>query len=256
MVNWGIRLRRADWRVARVALGAWFALALAPTVAHGAVCADYPNQKAAQVAKDTRDADGDGIYCEALPCPCLQPGQTGGGSTGGGGRPRPVVSSPRKPRKPKYVPPREISSVTITSVIDGDTVNARTEKGGYVRVRLLGIDAPEQTALRNGAAECGGQGAATALEAFRSEHARVTLVTDRSQARYDRYGRLLAYVEPDELAQYSTYQTYMLANGWAEVYVDRDVFRRFTSFNNAAMVGSTARAGVWSACSGNFHLPI
>ena len=23
---------------------------------------------------DTRDADGDGIYCEALPCPCLKPG--------------------------------------------------------------------------------------------------------------------------------------------------------------------------------------
>src|SRR3954447_26687971 len=38
-------------------------------------CADYPNQAAAQVAHDTRDADGDGIFCEALPCPCLKPGQ-------------------------------------------------------------------------------------------------------------------------------------------------------------------------------------
>jgi hypothetical protein len=28
-----------------------------------ATCADYPNQKAAQEAADTRDADGDGIYC-------------------------------------------------------------------------------------------------------------------------------------------------------------------------------------------------
>src|SRR5213078_1104283 len=32
---------------------------------------------------DTRDADGDGIYCEDLPCPCLKPG--GGGGGGGGG---------------------------------------------------------------------------------------------------------------------------------------------------------------------------
>ena len=29
---------------------------------------------------DTRDADGDGIYCEALPSPCLKPGEDGGGS--------------------------------------------------------------------------------------------------------------------------------------------------------------------------------
>ena len=38
--------------------------------ASGATCSDYPNQAAAQRAADTRDADGDGIYCESLPCPC------------------------------------------------------------------------------------------------------------------------------------------------------------------------------------------
>jgi hypothetical protein len=37
-------------------------------------CADHPNQAAAQRAADTRDGDGDGIYCESLPCPCLKPG--------------------------------------------------------------------------------------------------------------------------------------------------------------------------------------
>jgi hypothetical protein len=39
------------------------------SAADAAVCADYPNQAAAQRAADTRDADGDGVYCEALPCP-------------------------------------------------------------------------------------------------------------------------------------------------------------------------------------------
>ena len=48
-------------------------------VAHAsAVCADYPNQAAAQRAADTVDGDGDGIYCESLPCPCLKPGEGGG----------------------------------------------------------------------------------------------------------------------------------------------------------------------------------
>jgi hypothetical protein len=55
-----------------------------PVHAHAsAVCADYPNQAAAQKAKDTRDADGDGIYCEDLPCPCLKPGSTSSGGSGG-----------------------------------------------------------------------------------------------------------------------------------------------------------------------------
>jgi len=47
-----------------------------PGGAQAAVCADYANQAAAQRAADTRDADGDGIYCESLPCPCLRPGRT------------------------------------------------------------------------------------------------------------------------------------------------------------------------------------
>ena len=47
----------------------------AAPIAHvSAVCADYPNQAAAQRAADTVDGDGDGIYCESLPCPCLKPG--------------------------------------------------------------------------------------------------------------------------------------------------------------------------------------
>src|SRR3954452_7925188 len=46
-------------------------------VAHAAAtCADYPDQAAAQRAADTRDGDGDGIYCEDLPCPCLKPGSS------------------------------------------------------------------------------------------------------------------------------------------------------------------------------------
>jgi hypothetical protein len=34
-----------------------------PVARAAAPCSDYPNQKAAQEAADTRDADGDGIYC-------------------------------------------------------------------------------------------------------------------------------------------------------------------------------------------------
>jgi hypothetical protein len=45
--------------------------ASAPSAASAALCADYPNQAAAQRAHDTIEADHDGIYCESLACPCL-----------------------------------------------------------------------------------------------------------------------------------------------------------------------------------------
>jgi hypothetical protein len=71
--------------LALIALAAWPAASTADApVAHAAaVCADYPNQKAAQEAADTVDADGDGIYCESLPCPCST--SAGGGDDPGGG---------------------------------------------------------------------------------------------------------------------------------------------------------------------------
>jgi hypothetical protein len=58
---------------------ALLALAIAmPASAPAATCSQYATQAAAQQAADTTDADGDGIYCESLPCPCSS--QAGGGN--------------------------------------------------------------------------------------------------------------------------------------------------------------------------------
>ena len=61
--------------------------------AHAATCGEYTNQAAAQHAHDTRDADGDGVYCESLPCPCAKPGD----AAGGGGAPQPEPSASAGP---------------------------------------------------------------------------------------------------------------------------------------------------------------
>jgi len=37
-------------------------------------CSDFSTQADAQRAANTRDGDGDGVYCESLPCPCLKKG--------------------------------------------------------------------------------------------------------------------------------------------------------------------------------------
>ncbi len=71
----------------------------ASPVAHAAAtCSQYPNQKAAQEAADTRDADGDGIYCEALPCPCSTRASGGGGGDDGGPEPE-ACTRPRGVRR-------------------------------------------------------------------------------------------------------------------------------------------------------------
>lgn len=63
-------------RLTLVLLAAVIALMLLPGPASAAACSDYETQAEAQRAADTRDANGNGIYCEDLPCPCLKPGGT------------------------------------------------------------------------------------------------------------------------------------------------------------------------------------
>lgn len=92
---------------ALVAVVAWPAVSAAtaedpPTArAAAATCDDYANQAEAQRAKDTRDADGDGIYCESLPCPCLPPDPRAGG--GGDDQPADEPDSSGSCTKPKRI---------------------------------------------------------------------------------------------------------------------------------------------------------
>jgi hypothetical protein len=101
---------------ALMALVAWPAASAATAtdgpVAHAAAtCADHPNQASAQTAKDTRDADGDGIYCETLPCPCLPPDPR----AGSGGTPPAPVPTPIPTAAPTPVP-----TATPTPSVDED----------------------------------------------------------------------------------------------------------------------------------------
>lgn len=71
-----------------------------PSSASAQTCSAYANQAAAQAAADTVDADGDGIYCEALPCPCSS--QTGGGG-GSAPPPPPPPATSATCKRPKAV---------------------------------------------------------------------------------------------------------------------------------------------------------
>jgi endonuclease YncB( thermonuclease family) len=215
----------------------------APDAQSSATCSDYSNQRQAQLRKDTRDADGDGIYCESLPCPCLRPGGGGDGGT-----------RPRRPR-PKPRKRAQVIAARITSVVDGDTVRVRAfgARRSLYTVRLIGIDTPE-TKRPGTPIECGGREASANMRelAFTEdgEGRRVTLTTDPTQDTFDRYNRLLAYIQTVGGTQLQVEQ---LSDGWAKVYVFERRFRKYSRFRRAQSRARTARRGVWGRCAGNFH---
>src|SRR3954468_3177370 len=81
--------------VRRSLLLACAALLASASPAHAKTCADYPNQAAGQVAHDTRDADGGGVFAEALPSLCLNPGEPG--------EPAPAPPTPSLPPTPSVL---------------------------------------------------------------------------------------------------------------------------------------------------------
>ncbi len=242
------------------ALAASPAQAATDPVAHAAaVCSDYSTQAEAQRAADTRDADGDGLYCEDLPCPCARPGTAGD-------------DRPSKPSDPASRPVRRAQRISarITDVVDGDTVKIRAfdaRRASYT-VRLIGIDTPE-TVRPGVAVECGGREAKSRLlrAAFTrpqdrdddglldtkgGQGRRALVVTDPSQDKFDRYGRLLAYVTTRQGRELGRGQ---LAAGWAEVYVFERRFRRYRGYTRAARGARRDRRGVHRQCGGDFHRP-
>jgi hypothetical protein len=152
----------------------------APASAADMDCGDFPSQKAAQIffldhggpSSDPHrlDSEGDGIACESNPAPYYY-----GTSPSGGSAPQPRATK---------------QSARIIKVTDGDTVKVRLKNGSRKDVRLVGIDTPEVY----GGVECGGRAASRSLKRLLPRGTKVVLVSDPTQDRVDRYGRLLRYV--------------------------------------------------------------
>jgi micrococcal nuclease len=125
---------------------------------------------------------------------------------------------------------------TVTRVVDGDTIDVRLSSGKTERVRIIGVDSPERGACY--AARAAAQTNAMTLRK------RVGLVGDRTQARRDRYGRLLAYVSAPRRPDVGRR---LLEGGFARVLVGRP-FQRVTSYRAAERGARTSAVGMWSAC--------
>ena len=189
-------------------------------------CGDFNTQAAAQTffvnagAGDPHrlDDDGDGRACETLPCPC--------GVRNENPTPAPVTVY------------RETGNVV--RVLDGDTLNVRLRSGGIVSVRMLGINTPER-------GRCGTGEATDNLRELAPVGSTVNLVSDRTQAAKDRYGRLLRYVARQ--GGYKDLSYRQMWNGFSKPYIfgGKPVARHrdYVRASNAAR--DTAR-GLWASC--------
>jgi len=125
---------------------------------------------------------------------------------------------------------------TVTRVVDGDTLIAKVGRTKE-RVRLLGIDAPEVGACYSAQATARARGL--------SLNRRVHLIGDRSQARRDRHGRLLAYVQ---LPNGRDLGHDLIAGGFSKVYVYDRPFARLSAYRASESVARKGRSGLWKAC--------
>jgi endonuclease YncB( thermonuclease family) len=199
-------------------------------------CSDFANQAEAQgqlLPGDPYglDGDGDGIACESLPCPCSD------GTAGDPGA------------HPPSIPASDRTKAQVTRAVDGDTLRVRIlASGDEADVRLVGIDTPE-THRPGVPIECGGPQASRSMHRM-ADGRRVTLLTDPTQDRFDRYGRLLAYAIRGRV----DLNRAQVRHGWAKVYVFRGVpFERVSTYRRAAGGARSEKRGVWGRCRGDFH---
>ena len=133
---------------------------------------------------------------------------------------------------------------TVDRVVDGDTLVAAID-GRQVRVRLLGVDAPELPA-GYGSAECYAVESAFAARALLPRGTAIALRTDSTQGREDRFGRLLAEVTVRGALR--TVNEELVASGNAEVFRGDGRARLQPALRAAERRARARRLGLWGSC--------
>jgi micrococcal nuclease len=138
--------------------------------------------------------------------------------------------------------PAGLTEATVTNVVDGDTVDVSTGDGTSIRIRLIGLDAPESVhpdASKN-----------TALGELASEYTHSQLLGRQVGLEFDvqeldEYGRALAYIWlGDEL-----FNARIICDGYAQVstYPPNVKYTDFLLANQEQ--AREAGAGMWSAAA-------
>ena len=131
----------------------------------------------------------------------------------------------------------------VFRVVDGDTIEVM--RGGVKeKVRLIGINTPETVDPRRKVECFGKEASAHAKEILTGQ--KVSLVSDDSQTKYDKYGRLLAYVY--RVSDGLFINLSLIADGYGKAMPFDDTPMFHTQFADAELAARTALLGLWGAC--------
>jgi micrococcal nuclease len=142
-------------------------------------------------------------------------------------------------------------TVTVTKIVDGDTIDVMFANGSTERIRLLGVDTPE-THVENQPEEFEGIDSTDYLREwgrkatnYTQKHLHgeeVRLEYDDISDRRGNYGRLLAYVY---LPNDTMYNEMLLKNGHARVYDEAEIeyMDRFQELEKEAIENNK---GLWN----------
>ncbi|WP_135303852.1 lamin tail domain-containing protein [Haloarcula amylovorans] len=149
--------------------------------------------------------------------------------------------------------PEGRTTVSVTAVVDGDTIRIEYDNGTRDTVRLVGVDTPEVNAENDPAEFEGVPTTAAGSECLRgagidaSNFAKnrllgetVEIAFDPATERRGYYDRLLAYVVVDD----RLFNYRLVTTGHARVY-DESPFTRKDRFLEAESAAREARKGLW-----------
>ena len=150
---------------------------------------------------------------------------------------------------PAPIPPKESTPVSyvVQNVHDGDTITILKD-GAQVKVRLIGMNAPEIYNYQKTPQCFGAEATARARELLEGKSVRIE--TDSSQDTYDKYGRLLAYAF---LADGTNFAEQMIHDGYAHEYTYHVPYHYQKAFKAAQVQAQTSQLGLWKSgvCTSN-----
>ncbi|WP_233274819.1 lamin tail domain-containing protein [Haladaptatus cibarius] len=152
----------------------------------------------------------------------------------------------------------EAWTVTITRIVDGDTVEFEYRNGTQETARLLGVDTPEVHTANDpeefegvpndeSGATCLRDWGHKASEFARSELAdeQVTISFDPNEGPRDRYDRLLVYIRDDG----KSFNYQLVKQGYARVYDSK--FEQRERFYSAESEAQQEKVGLWACRDGS-----
>lgn len=133
----------------------------------------------------------------------------------------------------------------VTRVTDGDTISI-DYNGKETTVRLIGLDTPEKWTLKTGFEECYGKEASDYAHTFFKDR-KVQIQFDSTQARTDKYWRLLAHVFLEDGTYYE--ETALRKGYWFYLMFNKPSMHS-TKLVAAEEFARKSNIGVWKNCGG------